>query len=47
MANTKRKDKSRKVLRKGNRNDRTVLINSDGQMKTVKDIVFMQETWTI
>ena len=32
---------------KGNRNDRTVLINSDGQMKTVKDIVFMQETWTI
>ena len=27
---------------KGNRNARTVLINSDGQMKTVKDIVFIR-----
>ena len=32
---------------KGNRNVRTVLINSDGQMRTVKDIVFMQGTWMI
>ena len=32
---------------KGNRNVQTVLINSDGQMRTVKDIVFMQGTWMI
>ena len=30
MANTKRKDKSRKVLRKGESQRPTVLINSDG-----------------
>lgn len=47
MANTKRKDKSRKVLRKGESHVRTVLINSDGQMRTVKDIVFMLGTWMI
>ena len=46
MANTKRKDKSR-FSAKVNRNVRTVLINSDVQMRTVKDIVFMQGTWMI
>ena len=48
MANNKKeKINQERFSAKGNRNARTVLINSDGQMKTVKDIVFMQETWTI
>lgn len=47
MANTKEKINQERFSAKGNRNVRTVLINSDGQMRTVKDIVFMQGTWMI
>ena len=47
MANTKRKDKSRKVLRKGEsqRPDGTYQFRWTDENR--KDIVFMQETWTI